>query len=251
MWRDMSADNWRSKQRVREVHSLGVACCRFNGTKPEILMVCKRFTYAYHTFVSGKYNSSNNADIIALLNDMTIDEKIDLQSLNFAYIWYRIWLSTPYKTSNYFLAKSKFETAFVVNDGGVRLKQLITRSQHANKIWEIPKGRRKNKSESDINCAMREFTEETGVAKKMYKIFAAQRKYSYIDAGVMYTNTYFLGITSPDVEPRIDLSSTEQYAEIADVRWMDIEAIRRIDDTKMLERFIKPVFNYMKKYAKN
>jgi 8-oxo-dGTP pyrophosphatase MutT (NUDIX family) len=234
----------------RDKISLGIACCRFNGNKQEILLVCKRYTYAFNTFAHGKYNSNSNADLISLFNGMTIDEKLDILSLNFTQIWYRLWLNSSRNNISYFAAKNKFESTFVA-DGGSRLKKLIAKSSNSHKVWEIPKGRKKNKSESDIHCAIREFCEETNLQKKNYKIFPwAQRTYSFIDAGVNYINTYYLAFTKHNVEPRVNFGTHEQVNEISDIRWMSIEDIRHIDVSSRLENFVRPIFNFMKKHMK-
>lgn len=229
----------------REKTSVGVACCRFNGTKPEILLVCKRFTYSYNLFVHGKYNSGSNSQLIQLFSGMTVDEKHDILSLNFVQIWYRIWLNTMHKNHTYFLSKNKFESTFVI-DNGARLRRLIAKAGHSPKVWEIPKGRKKNKLESDIHCAIREFYEETGVPKKNYKIYPwATRSFSYIDAHVKYTNTYYLAYARGNFEPRINFGLQDQINEISDIRWMNIEDIRRIDER--LAGFVRGIFKFMKK----
>jgi 8-oxo-dGTP pyrophosphatase MutT (NUDIX family) len=177
----------------------------------------------------GKYNPNNNAEIIKLLNGMTIDEKLDLLSLNFIQIWYRLWLSTSQQSQSYFNAKNKFESSFAV-DQGVRLRKLVTKSAHAERVWEIPKGRKKNRTEPDIHCAVREFGEETGVQKKNYKMFpGAKRTYSYVDENTRYTNIYYIALAKTNVEPKIDFSITDQVSEVSDIRWMSIEDIRHID----------------------
>jgi 8-oxo-dGTP pyrophosphatase MutT (NUDIX family) len=199
--------------------------------------------------VHAKYNSDNNQALIELFNGMTVDEKLNILSLNFAQIWYRVWLNTP-RNATYYVAKNKFETTFMPDDGA-KLRKLINKSSNSKLIWEIPKGRKRNKTEPDIQCAIREFTEETGVAKKNYKIFPSSRHtYSYIDAGTRYTNTYFVGLTRSDIEPRINFGLQDQIDEIGDIRWMSIEEIRFIDETGRLETFIKPIFKNVKKISK-
>src|SRR3989304_3957528 len=88
--------------------SFGIACCRINGNTPEILLICKRWTYAYIDFIHGKYNSLDNFQLIELFNKMTFEEKLDILSLNFAQMWYRIWLNTP-KKKQYHISKAKFK----------------------------------------------------------------------------------------------------------------------------------------------
>lgn len=214
-------------------------------------MICKRYTYAYSTFVHGKYASGNNAEIIALLSGMTIDEKHDLLSLNFAQIWYRIWLNSMHHGGvHFFSAKNKFETTFAV-DKGARLRRLMAKSSHSTRIWEIPKGRKKSKAELDIHCAIREFREETGITKKNYMILPRiSRMQSHIDAGTKYTTKYFAAFTRHDIVPRLNFGLQDQIDEISDISWMTIEDIKRVDNTGRIVEFMRPMFNYVKKWIK-
>lgn len=236
----------RTKERV----SLGVACCRFNKGRPEILLICKRFSYSYNNFVHGKYISTSNAEIIELLNGMTAAEKHVILSLNFTQIWYHIWFDAFKCTNNFFYSKNKFENTFLIPGGAERLKRLVAKSTHSDLVWEIPKGRRKTKTEPDIHCAVREFYEETGVSKKSYTIYPQTRTYSYIDDGVRYTNTYYIAIATHHFTPRVDMGRASQVEEISDIRWMNIDEVRMIDPTGRLEPFLRPVFNFMKIHGK-
>lgn len=237
----------RSSDRIKQ--SKGIALCRFNGSRPEILLVCKRYTYAFNNFAHGKYNSNDAAGMINLFSGMTVDEKLDILSLRFEMIWYRVWLDSP-RSASYYTAKHKFEDAFVM-DGGVKLRKLINKSSNSQRLWEIPKGRKKNKNEPDINCAIREFYEETCVAKKSYRLFPkAKRTYSYTDGGIKYINTYYIAYTKHNIEPRINFEARDQLDEVSDIRWMSIDEIRFSDPTGRLEDMVKPIFNYVKKHAR-
>lgn len=238
------------KKPISDKLSLGIACCRVVNNKPEILLVCKRYTYSYNLFIHGKYNSSNNSELMKLFNGMTVDEKIDILSLNFTQIWYRVWLNYPV-TGRYYINKNKFESTFLM-DKGNRLKKLISKSTNSSRIWEIPKGRKKNKFEPDIQCAVREFCEETGISKKLYNIVPDVRKtYSFIDDNVRYTNIYYLGIANKVFEPKIDFSLQDQIDEISDIKWMNIEEIKYFDKSGKIAEFVKPLFNIVKKYNKS
>lgn len=232
---------------TKDRHSYGIACCRIYKNKPEIMLICKRFTYAYNLFANGNYSAEDNNEIITMLSGMTIDEKLDLLSLNFIQIWYRLWLNSIQKNQNFFAAKNKFEQLWVV-DNGERLRSLISKSSTCDKLWEIPKGRKRNKNEPDIHCSVREFGEETGIHKKSYKLFpGAKKTHSYIDAGVRYINTYYIGIAKHNIEPRINFALQDQIDEISDIRWMSIEDIRYVDPSGRLETVVKPIFNFIKK----
>ena len=231
---------------MRTRQSFGIACCRFNGAgKPEILLVCKRYTYAYNLFVHAKYSSGDNAALMALFNGMTIDEKLDILSLNFSQIWYRIWFNGNMSQS-YYVAKNKFETTFLL-DNGTRLRRLIHRSTNAQRIWEIPKGR-KNRNESDLHCAIREFSEESGMERKAYHIQPHfRRAHDYVDAGTRYMNTFFaaVAISATAEPPRVSYSTA--VGEICDIQWMTIEQIRFVDPHGRIEQVARPLFNYLRR----
>lgn len=238
-----------AKTTMREKQSVGLACCRRDKVtnRVQILLVCKRYTYAYCIFVHGQYNSGDNAAIQKLFCGMTVDEKFDILSLNFTQIWYRIWLNNAAKKSFYFRAKTKFENTFAA-DSGVRLHKLIAHSTHSERIWEVPKGRKNGKNEQDIHCAIREFYEETCIPKSNYKVFMdASRTETYIDDNVKYTHKYFIAFTRHNVDPRINFNMRDQIEEVSDIKWMDIEEVRRVDHTGRLIPLVTPIFNYIKK----
>lgn len=244
--------------------SLGIALCRCNpiNNRIEVLLVRKRYTYAYMEFISGRGNMKRlvgqrrpggqahiNGITMDLLNGMTVDEKLDIRSMNFDQMWYRVWLDTPHD-SNFYLAKTKFSTMFLL-DGGKQLRKLISKSQSVDRIWEMPKGRKKNKYEPDINCAVREFAEETGIPKRMYKLYPdAKRTITFIDAGVKYVNIYYIAFTKHNIDPHIDLGSIDQVNEVNDMRWMDINSVRHEDREGRLEGIVAPVFKYIKRRVK-
>lgn len=249
----MNREKLSKKGFVDHKQSIGVVCIRFVNNKPEVLMVCKRYTYAYAEFIHGKYpqgdfrkNTRAKNEIISLFNGMTIEEKLDILSLDFEKMWYRIWLKGP-RPGFFFIAKNKFESTFLMDDG-CRLSALIGKSTNSQRVWEMPKGRKKSPTEPDVLCAIREFTEETNIPKKDYRIIPnLRRKYSYIDKDIKYTNTYYVAVANGNISLSIDFSAQDQVNEIGDIRWMNIEAIRCHDFYGHLEPFIKPIFKVIKK----
>ena len=116
--------------------SYGIALCRFNSNKePEIILIKKRYTYYFFEFVLGKYQRNDNKYLFKLFNNMTYQEKMDILSLKFDTLWYKIWLEIPSHALNrdssypsrqketgfnekiytyiYIKIKSKFETNFL------------------------------------------------------------------------------------------------------------------------------------------
>ncbi len=232
-------------------HSLGIALARKNAKgNYEMLLVQKRYTYAFCEFVHGKYTLSGPAgrtfikeQIKSWLNQMTMEEKLDILSFNFNQMWYRIWLNAP-KNSSYITGRNKFEAAFT-GEGIDRLKKLISKSQSGKLLWEIPKGRKSSRGEFDIDCAVREFTEETNILKKQYHIYVDGKvDYGFSDAGVKYRYTYYIAFTRHEFQPAINFNIQSQVDEISDIRWLTAEEIHVLNP--QLKSVVSNVFNYLK-----
>lgn len=225
------------RQRTRV--SLGIACCRWAGNTPQILLINKRLTYSFVVFVHGKYNSRHD-EIMRLFDGMTVEEKLDVRSLSFQQMWYRVWLDSTKCRSSYFLARNKFEATFLT-DGGDKLRRMLSRSKCARLMWEIPKGRKTNKYESDIQCAVREFHEETGIDKAEYQIYPRVCSDTFMSDGVQYKNIWFIA-HGPHVRAEIDFGLKDQIDEISDIRWMSIEQIREASSAGHLTAAAKSIF---------
>ena len=185
-----------------------------------------------------------------LFNRMTNAEKILILSLNFELIWYHIWLNAP-KITNYIQAKNRFETSYL-QDGGSKLRYIIARSKSINTLWQIPKGRKRSKNETDLCCAVREFKEETGIDKKSFYMFPnAKFTYSYEDNGIKYINTYYVAYTRNIFEPRVSMYTSEQIDEINDIRWMNIDEIRVVDVDGHITPIIRRMFKFIKRRLKD
>lgn len=235
---------------INEKISVGVACTRFTQNGMEILLVKKRYTYSFNKFVNGRYRSDDRPGLIALFDGMTPDEKLDILSLNFTQIWYRIWLNNAQKISSFYTSKSKFENTFMA-DGGVKLKHLMARShKHGALVWEIPKGRKKSKHESDIQCGLREFTEETTLTKKQIKLMFDNTQYSYISDGVKYTFIYYYALARVNVEPTVSVVNKMQIGEILEIKWMNMLSVQHVDTEGRLTKCVKKIFKFMKRNAK-
>jgi 8-oxo-dGTP pyrophosphatase MutT (NUDIX family) len=236
------------RPKLAEKLSYGIACCRYNGNVPQILLVQRRFTYAFNAFVYGMYDMNNQASIMALLNKMTIEEKIILRRIDFRMAWSHIWISTRFDTVRFRKLEEQFNLKFN-RDGGTRLHDLIARSANGGHlVWEIPKGRKRG-GESDIHAAIREFYEETGVEKRQYYLYpTTTRVNTFIDGDVRYTHKYYIARADKPISPQVRLVNETQIEEISDIRWMSIDEVRMIDvEGHRLTNLIKPIFNFIKK----
>lgn len=217
----------------------------------KVLLVQRRFTYAFMDFIMGKY--SNLDSVKKLLNEMTLVELSDIYSLDFNKLWDKLWL--PYQTlqkPNAFLYEkvfNKFKTFFLF-DGGDRLRSFIDQSVPTGAlIWNIPRGRKNTSKETDIYCAMRELDEETGYKKVDYTILPNYNKeVSYIHGDTKYICKYF--IASLNIHPSDKHFDSKNMREVADNKWVSMAEIPYINPKPYLITIVRNAVKLVKKYKK-
>lgn len=228
--------------------SIGIIIIKINGTQPEALLVHKRCTYAFNEFIYGNYKSYSKIETI--LEQMTTEELLDIWSLNFEQMWYRYCLNVNKQDIFYNKKCAKFQSTFM-HDGGIKLRKLIENTTiKGNLLWEVPKGRKLNIKETDINCAMREVEEETGIKKNQYNLIPnAKRKVSFISCGVKYICIYHIALANNllTCEHKIlkNLKNLNRIQEVFEIKWYDIHNLRLLDSItgkKWLESLISPAF---------
>ncbi len=246
---------------MHTITSYGIALMRksnnnlINSNKYEFLFIKKRTTYAFITFVKGIYNKNNDHDVIKLFNNMSIEEKVCIMSLNFSNIWYMSYLKSPRymnpkELSKYENCKSKFEKKFLY-DNGVKLMKLLKSSKSVNCIWEMPKGM-KNKNESDINAAIREFYEETNISKNKYRILwdVPKFEFKFVDENVEYRYIYYPAIMLDcRFQPLIDISITKSsLLESSEIKFLSAEEAMVLTNNKNLYNLLSSIKKKVKKY---
>lgn len=221
-----------------EKRSYGIACFRLHNNQYEVLLVKRRYTYAFCDFVNGRYSNKNNSSILKLFNNMTVEEKADISLLDFHILWTRVWHNS---TKNYKKKYELFNNNFL-KDGGERLLKLLKMSKSIDHIWELPKGQ-KERFESDEQCAVREFKEETGLSKDKYKLYNASRVYSYVDDNILYIlKYYFATMNKTHASTKIN-SYTD--SSVIECKWVSMVELKFLDER--LYNFCSPIRNYIKK----
>lgn len=222
-------------------YSYGIACFRYHNKQYEVLLVKRRFTYAFCDFINGNYSKKDNKSIMKLLDNMTTDEKADIAMLNFDILWARVWKDKKVDSK-----KFKIFTENFLKDKGVRLLKLLRESKSIDHIWELPKGQ-KDKHENELQCAIREFREETSLSKSRYTLFPnASRIYSYIDDGKTFVLKYYFAILNKNYNNiRINLYNDSSVLEC---KWVSMRDLQFLD--KRLYKFCAPIRNYIKKISK-
>jgi 8-oxo-dGTP pyrophosphatase MutT (NUDIX family) len=245
---------------IRTKISFGIILTRRNAAsgQQEAMLERDRYSYEFSEFVHGRYSRKNVRAVVALIGGMSINERLDIYSLDFTQIWYRIWLTAD-RHELFHKKFSKFHSSWMRDDGGTFLRSLIQGGAGAcmspppPERWGFPKGRRQSNRESDISCAIREFEEETGIPKRDYQILSGiKRRSVHIHMGVRYVQVFYVAMVRRHLMPVVDLRRLDQAAEIAELRWLNIAQIRLLDypNTSRLEALARPAFRYVKNYLR-
>ena len=201
----------------------------------KILLVQRKDTIGYVEFMRGKYDVSNLKYINKLFELMTTKEKNRISEVyDFDKLRNLMGMnknSRPYR-SEYDIAKNKFIELKNKKDN-FNLKNIIKNSVN---IWEetewgIPKGRRHIR-ESDKDCAIREFKEETGLTDNDFVLIEnvkpLEEVYTGIN-GIIYKHIYFYAYSTNNCRPVVDPSNYIQTAEIGNIGWFNYkEAISKL-----------------------
>lgn len=245
---------------VYKKKSYGIICCRLGTKGTELLLVKKTVSYCYAEFVAGRYTSNNEAHIKKLFSNMTYDERVTILSMKFPTIWYKIYMeifdNNYYNGKHtwiqtYLKKKDKFEKTFMRDSGAKLMRLMMNSGKNVETAWEFPKGRKNEGVEDNITAAMREFEEETGVKRHMYRILWNIKPYiiTHTDFGKVYQNVYFYAEAIGDWEPIYNFADKHQIREVSDIRWMTKNDLKYINlERTTYKRMIKCFNKIIKKY---
>lgn len=197
------------------------------------LLIQRKDTLGYVEFLRGKYDEDNKDYIKKLLGTMTYDEINKLENYDFEELWNMLWLNKNIKhyQTEYDNSKGKFDN--LVKGKNYMLEDLIKESniQYIEKEWGFPKGRR-NLKESDYDCALREFEEETGIDRDDYEIMRNIKPVEEIFNGsnnIRYKHIYYIGSCKNDFEVSVNPENKHQAIEISNIKWFTLqESLQKI-----------------------
>jgi 8-oxo-dGTP pyrophosphatase MutT (NUDIX family) len=218
--------------------SYGIILFRSSGKGLQYLMIRRKDSFGYIDFIRGKYSSYNVEQIQKSVDEMSVSEKDRLKTESFDTLWKTLWGDAngmQYRGEE--LASSKkfdaIKNGVPVNTDSpdkITLTDIIDNSKTSwgETEWEFPKGRR-NFQEKDLDCALREFEEETGYSSKDIVIIDNLLPFEEIFIGSnhkSYKHKYFLAYMNETV----DNLQNYQKTEVSKLEWKTIdqclEAIR-------------------------
>ena len=196
---------------------------------PQYLLIRRKDSLSYVEFLRGKYKLTNHAYIQLLLNEMTTEERVRLQTMPFPEMWYALWSGqhTRQFRNESDAARVLFESFRDKGDSsGKPLASYIEACTHhyAEPEWGFPKGRR-NIHESDMRCAVREWCEETGLPESALQVLAtAPCEEVYTGSnGIPYKQMYYIGKCAETTAATMATENCVMTREISGIRWCSID----------------------------
>jgi 8-oxo-dGTP pyrophosphatase MutT (NUDIX family) len=197
------------------------------------LMIQRRDSLGFIEIMRGKYRINDLDYIKYHISCMTEDEHKKILSYDFDTLWLGLWGNPKEQSINYKNdkenAKQKFELLKVGSIDTPRsdLKSLIEDVVNVWKTpeWGFPKGRRDIR-ESDLQCALRELEEETGIRDKDIIYIRNLEPISETFFGsnhIHYCHKYYLFMYNSDKELKFDKDNKFMTQEIGDLGWFSLE----------------------------
>jgi len=220
----------------------------------EYLMIRRKDSFGFIDFVRGKYSLNNIIQLQNIIDEMSNYEKEKILNLNFNDLWVEMFgRNNKYKNEENISSK-KFELikkGFILgeqndlltssifgkkivfcknckikienenNEKEINLEKMIKQSNTFwnETEWEFPKGRKMFK-ETDLECALREFEEETGIKKQYLQIIENILPFEETFIGSnykSYKHKYYLAFIKDDVN-----LSNFQKSEVSNLEWKNI-----------------------------
>lgn len=183
------------------ITSYGIILFRPSVRGIEYLMIRRKDSFGYIDFIRGKYSPYNIIQTQNIINEMSVEEKLRILKTSFDELWRKMWGYTSniqYKNEENASSKKLevIRTGVQLDDGLITLDDIVKKSntKWIETEWEFPKGRRNNK-EKDLECALREFEEETGILRN--KIIVVENVMPFEETFIgtnhkSYKHKYFL-----------------------------------------------------------
>lgn len=221
----------------------------------EYLMVRRKFTYNYIYIIRGMYDL-NLELIIKSINLLTKSEYQKIITLEFDVLWMDIWGDNGFKTTflneyNHAKEQMKFLKNFIIPQIQHKINVVFD-----NPEWGFPKGKRNN-DETNLDCAKREFEEETGLTENNYILL--DRLFPLVETikgsnDVNYKHVYYIALFNKDMDiNKIKMDKIKPNFEIGDIGLYNInnsiEVLRDYNlERKELINNLKLFFTYNTRY---
>lgn len=188
-------------------------------------MIQRKDTNSYVDFIRGKYPQDNQQHemLKIYLQEMTCEERLRLKTMTFDDLWELLWLQNK-DTIAYINAYNDAKKKFML----LHVQELLndTNCNWTSPEWSFPKGK-KNLKENPIQCAIREFKEETSFKTCDFQLIPSKPIIeSFIGTnGVAYKHVYYLAQMN---SKSIPVLNNENISEVSNFGWFTYEKIMKL-----------------------
>lgn len=238
------------------ITSYGIILFRSSEKGVQFLMIRRKDSFGYIDYLRGKYSPYNIHQIQNSVNEMSISEKEKILKEPFDELWKQMWgdniSKSQYKSEEYASSRKNelIKGGVLVNNVKVSLQDIVNNSHTVwdETEWEFPKGRRDHK-EKDLECALREFQEETGISQSKISVIENAMPFEEIFIGTnhkSYKHKYFLAY----MNETDDLLYNYQKSEVSKIEWKTydecLESIRpyNLEKKKLIVNINKVLQQY-------
>ena len=198
--------------------------------KNKFLLIRRKDSIEYVNFIRGIYKLNNLEHLTKIINRMTIREISNIKTSSFENLWEKLWMKSLDVDNLKIAHKKNYEKAYYkfMDLRNKNKLDTVLKSYKSNWLeseWGFPKGR-KNTNESDVEAAIREFTEETGINNDYYMILNSKEfieEYVGTD-GKIYKHIYYLAkYLNKNIDLHINLSNRHQITEISLLKFVTLD----------------------------
>jgi ADP-ribose pyrophosphatase YjhB (NUDIX family) len=208
------------------------------------LLIQRKHTLGYMEFLRGRYfinEPDDDKTVMILFKQMTKIEINNIKNKSFKELWDDLWCLTNKSKINknhiceYEHSKEKF----------LKLKNRKTKNldYFCNDIkplwefpeWGFPKGRR-NIQENNIDCARREFKEETSYSNDDYIFYNKVKPLSetfFGTNGIEYEHIYYVGYMTEEKTMKLKKNKSN---EVGNIKWFTFDEIMNLIRPYHIER---------------
>jgi len=228
-------DPTRSRAKISTDNDRGVACDASNNLM--FLMISRKHSVGYVEFIRGRYKPHKTDQIMYLFRQMmqseidVIKRSIEMDD-GFDFLWNGFWgqrANVPYIQKDRTNSRTHYRT--LKNTPVDNLEYIVThvKAEHQIGEWGFPKGRR-NRNETEQECAIREFKEETGYTERDIRVIDSIEPIveRFIGTnGIEYRHVYYVAEFASGSIPVPEITNEE----IGEMRFMNfIDAMGSIRD---------------------
>jgi 8-oxo-dGTP pyrophosphatase MutT (NUDIX family) len=177
-------------------------------------MIRRKDSMSFAEFMRGKYDPEDEQYVGRLIQNMTIDEQTAVKTQAFESLWRSMW-GDDHASADFMVSRERF------NRLDVKAVVEAHPSVYSEPEWGFPKGRR-IRGETDVDCAIREFNEETNVDRDAYLVLRNIRLEETFEGlnHIQYRHVYFVAvITDPNKVNLHQRFTPMQRREISGIAW--------------------------------